>query len=664
MHFFARKKLEWKLLGICLFCAIITAVSGGLGIFALRQIQDQADDTNHGIGQIIAHQNEQGNLLGTMRRFISMIFSAQNNESLLEIEQQISALQEKVSSQRTQDGAELASIAKLLAQKKLQLASTKEVESLRGESSTVIKSIIVKTSDIADTVEFDAVILVEDTLERIRSELKSKLAKVGSDLEEQDQLDNEVSVTSQIQGIRTGVSKDLELLATTTSESLSNLKGALFLGALCHELDALIKGIFLAPDVASVEYTGIEINKLMEITEEALGEIKDKEVTGTILKDLQELNGLTGRMIKEYTQVLLTGEKLEKISENVSKQVAILDSAMFTEMKRGQDDANKMMQTSKVLVNEWQAIQSGLALCTIILALCVGFYTARSISKPLTNIFVGLNNSEEYISSSSSQLLKSSQDMSEGANKQASTLDEISSSLKDLATMSRQNNDNAAQSIKMVEEVNVFTDNSREAMSRMSRTVNTIKESSDKTAKIVKTIEEIAFQTNLLALNAAVEAARAGEAGKGFAVVAEEVRNLAQRSAEAAQNTADLINESQAIAEKGVTAGNEVEEVLIKITDGVRNVDQFISKVSAASAEQSHGIDQISTAINQISSGTHTNAATSKKSAQIANNLSDQALRLKEMVNFLNMLLGAGGAEQRNLEKKRIAPRRQLPAAL
>ena len=259
-----------------------------------------------------------------------------------------------------------------------------------------------------------------------------------------------------------------------------------------------------------------------------------------------------------------------------------------------------------------------------------------SLDEALTHVV----EATEQVSSASQQISSGSQSLAQGANEQASSLEEVSSSLEEMSSMTKQNADNANQAKNLAAEANLNATNGTEAMSRMSESINKIKESSDQTAKIVKTIDEIAMQTNLLALNAAVEAARAGEAGRGFAVVAEEVRNLAQRSAQAAKNTADMISDSVKNAEGGVKIAGEVSKSFEAITGSVKKVNDLIAEIAAASGEQSQGIEQVNTAVAQMDKVTQQNAANSEESASAAEEMSSQAEELQSMV--VQFILSSG----------------------
>ena len=180
----------------------------------------------------------------------------------------------------------------------------------------------------------------------------------------------------------------------------------------------------------------------------------------------------------------------------------------------------------------------------------------------------------------------------------------------------------------------------------MTSAIDDIQKSSTETAKIIKVIDEIAFQTNLLALNAAVEAARAGEAGKGFAVVAEEVRNLAQRSAEAAKNTSSMIEQSVNNSKAGVAISAEVSKVLGEIATGIAKTSDLVNEIAAASQEQAQGVDQINKAVSQMDKVTQQNAAAAEESASASEELNAQAGSMKDIVGELVALVGGSSAKR------------------
>ena len=291
------------------------------------------------------------------------------------------------------------------------------------------------------------------------------------------------------------------------------------------------------------------------------------------------------------------------------------------------------------------------------LSIVIAFFLIRSITKPIIRVAEMLTSGAEQTTSAAGQVSSSSQSLAQGASEQAASLEETTASMEEMASMTSQNADNAAQAKKLAEVAWSSAEKGTEAMHRMSSAIDDIKKSSDETAKIIKTIDEIAFQTNLLALNAAVEAARAGEAGKGFAVVAEEVRNLAQRSAEAARSTSDMIADSVKNADNGVAISREVAEALTEIADGSRKVNDLVGEIAAASNEQSQGIEQINTAVNQMDQVTQSNAASAEESASASEELSAQAEELNSMVQELQAIVGGttihSGSTRTNARNKK-----------
>ncbi len=283
----------------------------------------------------------------------------------------------------------------------------------------------------------------------------------------------------------------------------------------------------------------------------------------------------------------------------------------------------------------------------------IWYLMARGLAGRISRVVSQLSEGADQVASASGQVSSASQSLAEGATEQAAGLQETSSSLEEMASMTKQNAANAQQANLLSSEARKSADTGTEAMSRMNDAIKQIQKSSDETANIIKVIDEIAFQTNLLALNAAVEAARAGEAGKGFAVVAEEVRNLAMRSAEAAKNTANMIQGSVKNANNGVDIADEVTKVLGEIVGNVGKATDLVSEIAAASQEQAQGIDQVNTAVAQMDKVTQQNAANAEESASASEQLSAQAETMNDMVNELAALVG--GAARATTERARTA---------
>jgi methyl-accepting chemotaxis protein len=286
--------------------------------------------------------------------------------------------------------------------------------------------------------------------------------------------------------------------------------------------------------------------------------------------------------------------------------------------------------------NKGLIIQGVVSLVTLILTCAVWVILARKTDGAFSRVSSNLRQVSTRMAGSAAHVADSSQQMASGASEQAASLEEIAASLQELSSMTSGNADNARQTDSAAVQAFDAAHKGVGAMGRLTDAIGNIKHSSDETARILKTIDEIAFQTNLLALNAAVEAARAGDAGKGFAVVAEEVRNLAQRSAEAAKNTAGLIDEAQINADSGVTLVTEAADFLKDIETNVGSVKELIAQVATASDEQAIGINEITTAVDQLDNVTQANAANSEESAASSEELSSQA---SDVLNLSQTLL-------------------------
>jgi len=388
----------------------------------------------------------------------------------------------------------------------------------------------------------------------------------------------------------------------------------------------------------------------MDAKFEALRKLTRQEAN---LKQIDNTKAAAAGYLAGMTAFLKNWKEAQVVGTQRGEAGQVVIEACKKTAEAGMEHTDRIANNAATSLSQSSSIMVGGLIVAAVLGVGLAIFITIGITGPVNRIIAGLRGGAEQVSSASGQVASSSQQMAEGASEQASSLEEISSSLEEMASMTRQNADNAKQANTMATDAQNAATKGMDAMTNMSSAINRIKTSSDETAKIIKTIDEIAFQTNLLALNAAVEAARAGDAGKGFAVVAEEVRNLAQRSAEAAKNTSALIEESQKNAENGVTVTADVAEILGKITETVQKVTQLIGEVTAASNEQAQGIDQVNTAVSQMDKVTQSNAANAEESASASEEMSSQAAELNSMVDVLvSIVHGAkganGGAAQRS----------------
>ncbi len=261
--------------------------------------------------------------------------------------------------------------------------------------------------------------------------------------------------------------------------------------------------------------------------------------------------------------------------------------------------------------------------------------TVNIMRENLNRMISQIRDGASQLSLASSQLAKGNTEFSQRITEQSSSVEETASTMEEIASMVKQNADTAKEADKLASECRNKAEEGGDVMAKMMDAIEEIKQSSKKISDIINVIEEIAFQTNLLALNAAVEAARAGEQGKGFAVVAVEVRNLAQRSAQAAKEITALIKENLSKTEGGAQFAETTRATLEEIIVSVKKVTDLIAEISAASQEQASGVEQVNKAITQLDEITQKNAALAEESSAASEQMSAQAKQLLNLVgNF------------------------------
>jgi methyl-accepting chemotaxis protein len=284
---------------------------------------------------------------------------------------------------------------------------------------------------------------------------------------------------------------------------------------------------------------------------------------------------------------------------------------------------------------------TGLLAAAALSGTVAALFITRGASSELRRIAGAMWRESDEISEASRDVASSSQFTAQGSSEQAATLEETSASLAEITSLTRKNAESMQAAAGLVGETNRLVEDANRNLEAMVGSMKEINTSSEKISKIIRVIDEIAFQTNILALNAAVEAARAGEAGMGFAVVADEVRNLAQRSAQAAKDTALLIEESISKSNAGSAKLDQVAESVRKITGRAAQVKTLVDNVDGVSQQQARGIEQIAAAAGQMERVTQKSAATAERTAAAGEQLAAHAQSLGALVHKLRELSGA-----------------------
>ncbi len=401
----------------------------------------------------------------------------------------------------------------------------------------------------------------------------------------------------------------------------------------------------------------------------------DAATKGQLDRSIEEYKGKYLQAIKDYEPTITTAEDrvlFDKLKPAGQKYLDALPGVLALSRDGQADQAREKYDTQAAgafevlrgllqaeidlnrgngerLAAESQEV-SGKALWVMLLAmgLCSlagagsAFATIRGMNLGLRRTVAELAEGAVQMASAAGQIASSSQSLAQGASEQAATLEETSASSQEINSMARKNSDDSRSAAALGTESQRKFKETNEALDGMVVAMGEISTQSGKISRIIKAIDEIAFQTNILALNAAVEAARAGEAGMGFAVVADEVRNLAQRSAQAAKDTAGLIEESIAKSNDGKAKVDLVAASIRSVTADAASVQTLVEEITAGSEEQLRGIQQIGSALSQMEQLTQRSAAGAEQSAAAAEELNAQSEALKGTVQRLREMVGGG----------------------
>jgi len=438
----------------------------------------------------------------------------------------------------------------------------------------------------------------------------------------------------------------------TTQQHLDTVSKAIYPAALSvtnaqaafQNLTKDYKDAVLLQDKAALETADKDAQRVAA----ALSDVSEKAAFDPALQAqtavvLQKFNELANRSKTTYTQLVETPDaatdaqtslaSLTRDHQDVEGALADLNDSI----------GNKAFQSEFSAVTDSNTRQKLLAIAIFLVAVAFGVMTIllmeKQVSKPLRDLAARLAEGAHQVAASATQVSTSGQALADSASSQAASLEETSASSEEISSMARRTSDDCRSTANLVmTSQNTFTATNR-SLGELVAAMDEINSSSTKVSKIIKVIDEIAFQTNILALNAAVEAARAGESGMGFAVVADEVRNLAQRCAQAAKDSAQIVEESIQCSNLGKQKLDDVAVSVRGVTGESIKVKELVDQINIASTEQTRGISQIARAISTMEKVTQSSAATAEESAAAAAELTEQSNVLNDIVFNLGQVI-------------------------
>jgi methyl-accepting chemotaxis protein/methyl-accepting chemotaxis protein-1 (serine sensor receptor) len=443
------------------------------------------------------------------------------------------------------------------------------------------------------------------------------------------------------------LSGDLEHAANVTARQ-QYLAG--LVSADAAELTSLERGSVLAAmlaDAAHLQAYQQAFGQHAENLRMSLSELRKTADTGEAAARLQSLEQQAAAVTQAHEELrqamdkqqmdaamVIFAQKVQPSLEEIGRQAVSLVERQNTELA-----------SASAASSAKSARSTTVTIALLLIALGVGagvLWSVRHVGASLKELAARMSESAERVFGGASMVSSASQSLAAGASQQAASLEETSASTEEIASITRKNADHALQVAGLMQQSAEGAVGVNESLDRMVVQMNEIGISSNKIARIIKVIDEIAFQTNILALNAAVEAARAGEAGLGFAVVADEVRNLAQRCAQAARDTAGLIEDSISTSRDGNARLDQMAGNVRAMTENSTKVKSLVDEVNMGSQEQARGMEQIARAVMQMEQVTQRTAASAEESASAGTDLNNHANALRALVHEMREMVGAG----------------------
>jgi methyl-accepting chemotaxis protein len=442
------------------------------------------------------------------------------------------------------------------------------------------------------------------------------------------------------------LNRDLDRAANVTARQ-QYLAGEV--NAATSELTSLERGGVLAAmlgDKAHVDEYQQRFRSRSDALKKALGELSRLAENRTAAERVQALDQQASLVLQadqELRQAIANQQMDSGLAIFAQKVVPRLEEIGRQATSLVEQQSRDLAQTSAASAGK-SASTRLITIALLLLGVAAGggvFWMVHHANQSLRSLAANMADGAENVSQAAAQVSRSSQSLAEGATQQAASLEETSSSTEEIASITRKNADHALQVAGLMQQSAQGATQVNHSLDRMVEQMKEIDTSSNKIARIIKVIDEIAFQTNILALNAAVEAARAGEAGLGFAVVADEVRNLAQRCAQAARDTAGLIEESIATSHDGNARLDQMAAAVRAMTENAGRVKALVDEVNLGSQEQSRGMDQISRSVLQMEQVTQKTASCAEESASAGAELTSHADTLRTLVHELREMVGA-----------------------